>query len=475
MTKLWGGRFTKGTAKAVDAYTASIPFDQRLYAEDIAGSIAHARMLARQGIITDEEARTLVDGLEAVRADIERGILTFTAEHEDIHTNVEVALRERVGEVAGKLHTARSRNDQIALDMRLYLKRIIAEIIDLLVNLQAALLDIAERHEHVIMPGYTHTQRAQPVLFAHHMLAYFEMLQRDKGRFADCCKRADVCPLGSGALAGSTFSLDRAFVARELGFSAVSRNSLDAVSDRDFVLEFLAAASILMMHLSRLSEELILWSTAEFGFVTMDDAYATGSSMMPQKKNAAVAELTRGKTGRVYGHLLGLLTTMKALPLSYNQDLQEDKEGLFDTVDTLMAALPLLTGMVGSLVVNEDTMARAAAGSFMTATDLADHLARRGVPFRRAHQVVGRIVRHCLDNGKELTDLTVAEMQAFSPVFDQEALTVVRSANAVSARDVYGGTAPQQVRARLEEARQVLNATPKARGRSRRARHPAPA
>jgi len=457
MAKLWGGRFAKQTAQSVDEFTASIPFDQRLYAEDIAGSIAHARMLAKQGIIAQDEADRLVAGLTAIRAAIERGEFEFRLEHEDIHMNIEAALREKVGDVAGKLHTARSRNDQIALDMRLYVRRVIGEITVLIADLQAALLDLAERNEQVILPGYTHTQRAQPVLLAHHLLAYFEMLERDKGRFADCCTRLNVCPLGAGALAGTTFPIDRDFVARELGFAAPSRNSMDAVADRDFVIEFLAAASLLMMHLSRLSEEIVLWSTAEFGFVTIDDAYATGSSMMPQKKNAAVAELTRGKTGRVYGHLLALLTTMKGLPLTYNQDLQEDKEGLFDAVDTITQALSIYAEMVRTLTVNRAAMARAAQGGFMTATDLADYLARCGLPFRQAHEVVGRIVRYCVESGKELSELTLAEMQEFSPLFDEGALRVVTPEAAVAARDVYGGTAPAQVQARLVEARQMLS------------------
>lgn len=457
MPKLWGGRYSKPTAQSVDEYTASIPFDHRLYAEDIAGSIAHARMLARQGIISAGEGETLVAGLQAIKEQIERGEFEFLLEHEDIHMNVEAALRERVGAVAGKLHTARSRNDQIALDMRLYLRRVTGEVLDLAVGLQSALLDLAGRYPAVIVPGYTHTQRAQPVLFAHHLLAYVEMFERDKGRLRDCRARADVCPLGAGALAGTTFAIDRQFTAHELGFSAASRNSLDAVSDRDFVVEFLAAAALLMMHLSRLSEEIVLWSTAEFGFLIIDDAYATGSSMMPQKKNAAVAELTRGKTGRIYGHLLALLTTLKGLPLAYNQDLQEDKEGLFDSVDTLRAALGIFPQMVRTLTVNEQAARQAARGGFMTATDLADYLARRGLPFREAHEVVGRMVRSCIESGKDLTGLSLAEMQAFSPLFDEGALEVVTPEAAVAARNVFGGPAPEQVQARLAEARALLS------------------
>ncbi len=456
--KLWGGRFGKETAHSVDEFTASIPYDQRLYAEDIAGSIAHARMLGKQGIITPAEADALIAGLEAIRGQIERGEFAFKLEHEDIHMNVEAALRQQIGEVAGKLHTARSRNDQVALDMRLYVRRICDDVSALVSGLQAALLDLAERYEDVILPGYTHTQRAQPVLFAHHMLAYVEMLQRDKGRLADCRARLNECPLGAGALAGTTFPIDRTATADELGFARPTRNSLDSVSDRDFVIEFLAAASLIMMHLSRLSEEIVLWSTAEFGFVTVDDAYATGSSMMPQKKNPPVAELTRGKTGRVYGHLLALLTTMKGLPLAYNQDLQEDKEGLFDAVDTLTSTLSIYTEMVRTLTVNRAAMQRAAEGGYMTATDLADYLARRGLPFRQAHEVVGRLVQHALAAGKELTDLSLADMQQFSPLFDEGALRVVTPQAAVAARDVYGGPSPRQVRARLREARRRIGA-----------------
>jgi argininosuccinate lyase len=458
LAKLWGGRYGKETAPSVDEYTGSIPFDQRLYAEDIAGSIAHARMLAEQSIITVAEAGALVGGLQAIQADIERGEFEFRPEHEDIHMNVEAALRVKVGDVSGKLHTARSRNDQVALDMRLYVRRVTGEVSALISGLQSALLDLAQRYPDVIVPGYTHTQRAQPVLLAHHLLAYFEMLERDKGRFHDCALRADVCPLGAGALAGTTFAINRDGVAHELGFTAVSRNSMDAVSDRDFVVEFLAAASLLMMHVSRLSEEIVLWSTSEFSFLIVDDAYATGSSMMPQKKNADVAELARGKTGRVYGHLLALLTTLKGLPLAYNKDMQEDKEGLFDTVDTIEATLRIYAEMVRTLTVNTTATSRAAQGGFMTATDLADYLARRGLPFRQAHEVAGHIVHYCIEHGKELTGLTLEEMQAFSPLFDEGALRVVTAEAAVAARNVYGGTAPQQVHARLAEAQRMLKA-----------------
>lgn len=456
MAKLWSGRFGKTTARSVDEFSASLPYDQRLYAEDIAGSIAHARMLGRQGIISRPEADTLIAGLAAVRQGIEQGKVAFSIENEDIHTSVEAALRERVGNVAGKLHTARSRNDQVALDMRLYVRGTIDTAGALLADLQRALLKLAGRYEQAIVPGYTHTQRAQPVLFAHHLLAYFEMLQRDKSRLADCRARLNLSPLGSGALAGVTFPIDRQATAAELGFAGPTRNSLDAVSDRDFVVEFLAAAGLIMAHLSRLSEEIVLWSTAEFGLLVVDDAYAGGSSMMPQKKNAAVAELTRGRAGRVYGHLLALLTTLKGLPLAYNQDLQEDKEGLFDAVDMLLATLRIYAEMVRTLSLNEDAARQAARGGFMMATDLADWLARQGLPFRQAHEAVGKLVAYCIEQGKDLADLSLAELQSFSAFFREEALAVTTPEAAVAARDVYGGTAPAQVQARLAEARRLL-------------------
>jgi len=456
--KAWSGRFRKETDRLVEEFTASLPFDRRLYREDIAGSIAHARMLARQGIITPQEADALVHGLEQVREEIASDNFAWDVADEDIHMAVERRLQEILGPLAGKLHTARSRNDQVALDLRLYVKGVCQATKEKITALQQALIDLAQRHMEAILPGYTHTQRAQPILLAHHLLAYFEMFQRDKARFADCYKRADVCPLGAGALAGTTFPIDREWVARELGFQEVSRNSLDAVSDRDFVVEFLAAASLTMVHLSRLAEEIILWSTAEFGFITLDDAYATGSSMMPQKKNPDVAELVRGKAGRVFGHLMALLTTLKALPLAYNRDMQEDKEGLFDATDTLQSCLQVMTGLLSTLTINHKAMQAAVSHGFLTATDLADALARKGLPFRQAHTVVGRLVHYCLDQGKELTDLTLEECRAFSPLFDEEVLAAADPEAAIKARNVYGGTAPQQVRQRLAEAQRLLKA-----------------
>ncbi len=448
-------QFEKKGEKRVEEYTASIPFDRRLYKQDIAGSIAHARMLAKQGIISDKEAELMVMGLTSIKEEIEQGTFTFRTDLEDIHMNIEARLIEKIGEVGQKLHTARSRNDQIAVDMRLFTKEAISQTIDKLVEFQRALLELAEANKEVVMPGYTHLQRAQPVLFAHHMLAYFEMLQRDVGRFRDCLKRADVLPLGSGALAGVPYAIDREFLAQELGFARVSENSMDAVSDRDFVIEYQAAASLAMMHISRLAEEIVLWSSAEFGFVELDEAYTTGSSIMPQKKNPDVAELARGKTGRVYGNLLAILTTMKALPLTYNRDMQEDKEAFFDTVDTLISTLDVFTGMIASLEVKGEKIRQAAEGGYILATDLADYLVRKGVPFRQAHGVVGKLVQYAMEKGKSFEELSLSEYQSFSSLFAEDvySITVESSLEARSAR---GGTAPEQVKEALKQARRSL-------------------
>jgi len=449
------GRFQKDADKLVQRYTASIPFDQRLYQHDIAGSLAHAKMLAKQGIITDKEAELIGMGLVAIREEIEQGQFQFKAELEDIHMNIEARLTEKIGDIAGKLHTARSRNDQVAADLRLFCKEAIAETISGLKGLQGALLDVAEANKNVAVPGYTHLQRAQPVLLPHHLLAYFEMLERDVQRFQDCLKRTDVMPLGSGALAGVPYPIDRAFVAQQLGFSQISQNSLDAVSDRDFVIEYEAAASVAMMHLSRLGEELVLWSSAEFGFVEIDDAYATGSSIMPQKKNPDVAELGRGKTGRVYGHLMGMLATMKGLPLSYNRDLQEDKEGLFDTVDTLLSTLAVFAGMVKTLEVKAERTGQAAGQGYILATDIADYLVKKGLPFRQAHSVVAKLVSYAVEKGKELNQLDLGEYRQFSPLFDAGVLDVT-VASSIKARNVVGGTAPEQVDAQLARAKGLV-------------------
>jgi len=449
------GRFHKAADKSVTEYTVSISFDQRLYRHDIAGSIAHAKMLAKQGIISDKEAETIINGLAAIREEIEQGKFQFKPELEDIHMSIEARLREKVGEVGGKLHTARSRNDQVALDLRLFTKEAISETLVRLREFQQALISLAEANKGVIMPGYTHLQPAQPVLLAHHLLAYFEMLQRDIDRFNDCLRRTDVMPLGSGAVAGVAYNIDRDFLARELGFSQISQNSIDAVSDRDFVLEYEAAASLCMMHLSRLAEEIILWSSAEFNFIELDEAYTTGSSIMPQKKNPDVAELVRGKTGRVYSRLMALLVTMKALPLSYNRDMQEDKEGFFDTVDTLLSTLEVFTGMVKTLRVKAENTEQAARQGYILATDLADYLAKKGEAFRTAHNIVARLVSYAMEKGKSFSELSPGEYKEFSPLFGDDVYSISVESS-VAARDVIGGTAPKQVARALAAAKKLL-------------------
>lgn len=449
-------RFDKDLDKLAKGYTVSVPFDKRLYRHDIAGSIAHARMLWKEGIIPEKDAELIIMGLISIREEIERGQFQFKDELEDIHMNIEARLIEKVGDVGAMLHTARSRNDQVALDMRLFTKEAISETIARLKALQRALLDLAEANRGVSMPGYTHLQRAQPVLFAHHLLAYFEMFQRDIERFQQCLERTDVMPLGSGALGGVPYPIDRSQVAKELGFTKISANSIDAVSDRDFVIEYEAAASIAMMHISRLAEEIVLWSTAEFGFIEIDDAFATGSSIMPQKKNPDVAELARGKAGRVYGHLMAMLTAMKGLPLSYNRDMQEDKEGLFDTVDTLNSTLEVLAAMVSSLRVNAERMRHAAGEGYSLATDVADYLVRKGVPFRQAHAIVGKLVRHAMENKKSLSELDITEYKKFSPKFDEDVKSITVE-SALAARSIPGGTGPEQVHKALAAARRTLD------------------
>jgi argininosuccinate lyase len=449
------GRFQKDAAEAVVKYTSSLPFDWRLYQLDIRGSIAHARMLAKQDIISSEEARTLVEGLNAVDAEIKGGRFDFKPELEDIHMAVESRLLELIGPVAGKLHTARSRNDQVALDMRLYVRGAIRETQSNIRLLQRSLLEQAENNRGVLMPGYTHMQPAQPVLLAHHLLAYFEMLERDYERFGDSFKRIDVMPLGSGALAGAAYDLDREFVARELDFSRISQNSLDAVSDRDFVIEYMSSASLCMVHLSRMAEELVLWSSSEFGFVEMDDSYATASSIMPQKKNPDVAELGRGKTGRVFGHLMGMLAMMKALPLSYNRDLQEDKEALFDTVDTLVVSLEVFAGMMSTLEFKPINMERSLGNGYILATDVADYLVKKGVSFREAHRITSRLVSYAIGCNKTLEGLTLEEYQKFSPLFKED-IRNINAANSIVSKNVPGGTAPGQVAYQLKRCRQIL-------------------
>ncbi|NLP37130.1 MAG: argininosuccinate lyase [Firmicutes bacterium] len=456
MMKLWGGRFSKETDALVEAFNASIGFDRRLYEEDIRGSMAHCRMLAACGIIEQAEADAIIAGLAEIREEIAAGKMEFTAALEDIHMHIEKRLIDKIGPVGGKLHTGRSRNDQVALDLHMYVKKEILATVALIKNLQAVLVEVAEKHHDAVMPGYTHLQRAQPVLFAHHLLAYFWQLERDRERFLDAYKRADWMPLGAGALAGTTFPVNREMVAEELEFATLYENSMDAVSDRDFIVEFLANAAILMMHLSRLSEDLILWNSQEFGFVILDDAFTTGSSIMPQKKNPDVAELVRGKTGRVYGHLMGLLTVLKGLPLTYNKDLQEDKEGLFDTVDTIKICLQLYAAMLRTLQVDKERMYAAVAGDFASATDLADYLVRKGLPFREAHAVVGKLVGKCVAQGRRLVDLTVAELQEASPFFGPEALELLPPENCVAARTSRGGTAAEAVEKQLQKAREIL-------------------
>jgi argininosuccinate lyase len=441
----------------VEAYTASIDVDRRLYRQDIAGSIAHARMLARQGIIPQDDAEAIVRGLEEIRSEIDEGRFPWRRELEDVHMNIEARLTEKVGEAAGRLHTARSRNDQVVTDLRLYAKEAIARALTALRRLQGTLLDLAEANRDVVIPGYTHLQRAQPLLLAHHLLAYFEMLHRDAARFADCLVRTDVLPLGSGALAGVPYPIDRAAVARELGFARVSENSVDAVSDRDFVVEFLAAAATCMMHLSRLAEEIVLWSSAEFGFLILPDAFATGSSIMPQKKNPDVAELARARVGRVYGHLLSVLTMLKGQPLAYNRDLQEDKQAFFETEDTLLSTLDVFTRMLPALRIDGERAMAAATAGYALATDLADYLVRKGVPFRQAHAAVGKLVRYAEGQGKAFSELSLAEYRRFSNRFEADVLKLdVRAA--LAARDVPGGTAPRRVRAALRRARRRLEA-----------------
>lgn len=455
LMNLRSGRFDKGMAQPMEAYSASIAYDRRLAPYDIAGSIAHASALARAGLLTAGEAESIIAGLTSIAEEIEQGRFPFRDELEDIHMNVEARLREKIGDAAAKLHTARSRNDQVALDMRLFVKDAAGEAVRRIRALQGAIVELAEAHQDAVMPGYTHLQRAQPVLLAHHLLAYFEMLERDAARFRQARERADVMPLGSGALAGVPYPLDRELVAQELGFSRISQNSMDAVADRDFVLDYLYAAAVCMMHLSRLAEEIVVWSTAEFGFIELDDAYATGSSIMPQKKNPDAAELARGKTGRVYGHLLGLLTVLKGLPLTYNRDLQEDKEGLFDAVDTLLLTLEVFRGMVATLKVNQARMAQAAEEDFILATDLADYLVRQGVAFRDAHGIVGRLVRHAIEEGKALSELSLDDYRRFSPHFGDDVFAIT-AATSVAARDLPGGTAPEQVSKALAAARRRM-------------------
>ena len=455
--KPWGGRFTESTDAFVEAFTASVTFDQRLYPYDIAGSIAHARMLRKVGVLTDNELEAIVNGLESIRREIEQGRLPWSIALEDVHMNIEARLTERIGDAGKKLHTGRSRNDQIATDMRLYLRDQIDGIVGELHRLQSGLLDLASRENETIMPGFTHLQVAMPVTFGHHMLAWFEMLERDGARLLDCRKRVNVMPLGAAALAGTSFPIDRNYTAELLGFDRPAENSLDAVSDRDFAIEFCAAAAILLTHLSRFSEELILWASAQFGFVDLPDRFCTGSSIMPQKKNPDVPELVRGKTGRVSGNLVALLTVMKGQPLAYNKDNQEDKEPLFDSVDTTRDCLRVFADMIPALKIDRKRMRAAAAEGYSTATDLADYLVRKGVAFRDAHEIVGKAVRHAIESGRDLADLSLGELCRFSSAIEADVFSVLTPEGSVAARTHAGGTAPAKVRAAIDRARERLN------------------
>ena len=438
--KLWKGRFAKASTSSADEFNASIGFDQRLYKEDITGSMAHAKMLGKQGILTPEESELIVQTLQEILADIEAGKIEFTIESEDIHMNIETVLTERIGQTGKKLHTARSRNDQVALDFRLYLKKESAAVDELLAGLLDTLLALAKKHQETVMPGYTHLQRAQPVTLAYHLLAYYQMFSRDKERFADCLSRIDRLPLGSGALAGTTYDTDRDYLAEELGFASVLPNGMDAVADRDFALEFLNCCSITMMHLSRFCEELILWSSVEFSFIEIDDAYSTGSSIMPQKKNPDMAELIRGKSGRVYGDLMALLTICKGLPLAYNKDLQEDKEPVFDAVDTVKASIGIFTEMIQTMKVREQNMAEAAKYGYMNATDAADYLVSKGIPFRDCHEIIGKMVLYAITNGKALDELTMEEFKSFSDAFDEDIYEKIAIRSCIEAKKSKGST-----------------------------------
>jgi argininosuccinate lyase len=461
--KLWDGRFQKKTDKNVNDFNSSIRFDSRLYRQDIAGSIAHTKMLGKCGVIPEEDSVLIQKTLEEILADIEKGEIKFEIDAEDIHMNIEKILTARIGDVGKKLHTGRSRNDQIALDIRMYIKEEINEIKKMLASLLEELVKISEKNVDTIMPGYTHLQRAQPVTLAHHMLAYFQMFKRDIERLDDCFKRTNIMPLGSGALAATTYPLDRKMVARELMFSDITENSLDAVSDRDFVIEFASCISIIMMHLSRLSEELILWSSLEFGFIEIDDAYSTGSSIMPQKKNPDVAELVRGKTGRTYGNLMTLLALMKSLPLAYNKDMQEDKEAIFDSIDTVKMCLPVFTGMLSTMKINTDRMYRAAQGGFTNATDLADYLVKKGMPFRSAHEVVGKIVLYCIKNNKAIEELSIEELKTFSEKIESDIYSEISLEKCVSGRNIHGGPARERVLVSIESSKSFLAGLKKSR------------
>ena len=456
MAQLWGGRFTKETDQLVYNFNASINFDKKLYREDIQGSIAHVTMMAKQGIVTEEEKEAIIGGLQGILADVESGALEITEKYEDIHSFVEANLIDRIGDAGKKLHTGRSRNDQVALDMKLYVRDEITEIDALVKEVLVTLEKIMEENIHTYMPGFTHLQKAQPITLAHHMGAYFEMFRRDRGRLADIYKRMNYCPLGSGALAGTTYPLDRAYTAELLGFDGPTLNSMDSVSDRDYVIELLSALSTIMMHLSRFSEEIIIWNTNEYQFVDIDDAYSTGSSIMPQKKNPDIAELVRGKTGRVYAALMSMLTTMKGIPLAYNKDMQEDKELTFDAIDTVKGCLALFNGMLSTMHFKKDRMENSAKNGFTNATDAADYLVGKGVPFRDAHGIVGRLVLYCIDKGISLDDMKLEEYKAISPVFEDDIYDAISMKNCVERRNTIGAPGADAMQAVIEQNKKYL-------------------
>lgn len=456
MAKLWGGRFDGKNEEWIDVFGASIAFDQKLAKQDLIGSLAHVKMLVKTGILSTEEGQQIIQGLENLQVKLANNELQFTVQNEDVHLNMETFLHETIGPVAGKLHTARSRNDQVATDMHLYLKEILQQVIEKLTELRLVLVEKAETHIETILPGYTHLQHAQPISFAHHLMAYYQMFTRDQQRFTENIQRTDLSPLGAAALAGTTFPIDRQFAAKELGFSQIYQNSLDAVSDRDFILEFLSNASILMMHLSRLCEEIILWCSHEYQFVELTDTFSTGSSIMPQKKNPDMAELIRGKTGRVYGNLVGLLTVMKGLPLAYNKDLQEDKEGMFDTAETILSSLAIMSGMIATMKVNKEKMLASTQKDFSNATELADYLASKGIPFRQAHEIVGKLVLQCIQNGYYLQDIPLNEYQAITPLIEEDIYEKLDAYTAVKRRHSLGGTGFDQVKSQIELAKQHL-------------------
>lgn len=454
--KLWGGRFTKETSQLTDDFNSSIHFDHILYTYDIEGSTAHAKMLSKQGIISKEEGEKIVVTLSEILKDMEEGKIDFDVSAEDIHMNVEKILIERIGDIGKKLHTGRSRNDQVALDIRMYVKDKINDIDQMVKSLLTVLLKLAEGNIQTIMPGYTHLQKAQPITLAHHLMAYFEMFKRDRARLKDCYKRTNLMPLGAGALATTTYPLDRNYVSELLGFDGITANSIDSVSDRDFIIEFMSAMSLIMMHLSRFSEEIILWCSDEFSFIQLDDEYSTGSSIMPQKKNPDIAELVRGKTGRVYGNLMALLTTMKALPLAYNKDMQEDKESLFDSVNTLSMAIPIFTQMIDTMKINKENMYKAAGKGFTNATDAADWLVKNGLPFREAHEIIGRLVLYCLESEKTLEELSIEEYKEISPVFNESIFTSITLEACVNNRKVDGGPSMESMEKLMESNRKYL-------------------